>query len=370
MENTNSKIGFQRLTCLDGLRGIVCCCVAFFWHYQHFSPSNFPFSHIAYWPYHYGWLAVEFFFLLSGYIFFYKYSKPISEGTISFRNFFILRFSRLYPLHFVTLTVVMLFQWYRIFQGKDFFIYSNNNLYHFLLNIFFIQNGWIYTDWSFNAPSWSVSVELLAYFLFYQILKNIGKIGNNVYAAFIALIYLGLILQIFSFNVPLFNSQVGRIIFCFFTGCLLSKLQGMILAKQKQLLFSCICGAILLFHFSAILIFGYEFAIVKMLGNYSIVYSVLFFPCIILLALNSSVVNKILSLAPFRFLGDISYSIYLIHYPIQLALVTIFPFFNYSERKIFFVYIILVIIFSSISYYFFEKRLQTYIRSKAKLTNT
>lgn len=102
MENENQKTNIRRLTCLDGLRGLACCCVAFFWHYQHFTPNHFPFSYLAYWPYHYGWIAVEFFFLLSGFIFFYKYSNLISNNAISFKKFFILRFSRLYPLHFVT----------------------------------------------------------------------------------------------------------------------------------------------------------------------------------------------------------------------------------------------------------------------------
>lgn len=102
MENENPKTNIRRLTCLNGLRGLACSCVAFFWHYQHFTPNHFPFSYLAYWPYHYGWIAVEFFFLLSGFIFFYKYSNLISNNAISFKKFFILRFSRLYPLHFVT----------------------------------------------------------------------------------------------------------------------------------------------------------------------------------------------------------------------------------------------------------------------------
>lgn len=364
MEIKNPQNNIQRLTCLDGLRGGACCCVAFFWHYQHFSPIRFPFSSLAYWPYHYGWTAVEFFFLLSGFIFFYKYFNPISQNIISFKEFFILRLSRLYPLHLITLIVVLIFQYNRILQNKDFFVYSNNNLYYFLLNIFFIQNGWVHTDWSFNSPSWSVSVELLAYFLFFLTIKSLSKKINAIYTAFIFFIYLGLILQIAGLNYPLFNSQVGRVLLCFFIGCILAKLQEIIQHKQKQVFCSCICGGILLFHLLSIILFGYEYAVEKLLGNFSIVYSILFFPCIILLTINSRFFNKIISWFPFTFLGDISYSIYLIHFPIQLILITIFPFWDYSGRKVFFLYVMLVIIFSSLSHYLFEKKMQTYIRTK------
>lgn len=140
----------------------------------------------------------------------------------------------------------MILQYYRILQGEN-FLYILIIIYYFLLNLLFIQNGWIHTDWSFNSPSWSVSVELLAYFLFFFIIRTLSKKSYKIYTAFIIFIYIGLILQITSINLPMFNSQVGKVLLCFFTGCLLSKFQELIQRKQKQFFCCCICGIILFY---------------------------------------------------------------------------------------------------------------------------
>ncbi|MFC3771488.1 acyltransferase family protein, partial [Paenibacillus sp. GCM10012303] len=93
----------NRLSALDSLRGIAAIGVAFFWHYQHFIPqSESPFRSIAYWFYQYGWLLVDFFFVLSGFIFAYVYTEKIAGRTITFKQYSLLRVSRLYPLHIIT----------------------------------------------------------------------------------------------------------------------------------------------------------------------------------------------------------------------------------------------------------------------------
>lgn len=45
-------------------------------------------------------------------------------------------------------------------------IYSNNDLPHALLNLGFVQSWGLERGFSFNGPSWSVSVELVAYLTF------------------------------------------------------------------------------------------------------------------------------------------------------------------------------------------------------------
>ncbi len=49
--------------------------------------------------YEHGFWGVDLFFVLSGFIFFHLYRRPIAEGRTSAGRFFALRFSRLYPLH-------------------------------------------------------------------------------------------------------------------------------------------------------------------------------------------------------------------------------------------------------------------------------
>jgi peptidoglycan/LPS O-acetylase OafA/YrhL len=58
-------------------------------------------------------------------------------------------------------------------------IYGTNDLYHFFTNLFFVQSwGKLGDGFSFNAPTWSVSVEILVYFIFFALLAVLrrGKI--------------------------------------------------------------------------------------------------------------------------------------------------------------------------------------------------
>jgi peptidoglycan/LPS O-acetylase OafA/YrhL len=116
-----------------------------------------------------GWRAVDLFFCLSGFIFYWLYSKKIVSGATSFNEFFVLRFSRLYPLHFVTLMVAAAGQFLMLGCFGSFFVYPNNDLYHFLLQLVFASNWGFEQGNSFNGPVWSVSVEVFLYALFFVV---------------------------------------------------------------------------------------------------------------------------------------------------------------------------------------------------------
>lgn len=106
----------KRIFLLDIARGIAAFCVVL-QHYQHFyldknnlSYSDQPFFKYLSFFYKSGSQAVPFFFMLSGFIFFYFYKKKIFNNQITFINFTILRLTRLYPLHLLTLIIVIFFQ--------------------------------------------------------------------------------------------------------------------------------------------------------------------------------------------------------------------------------------------------------------------
>ena len=83
-----------------------------------------------------------------------------------------LRFSRLYPLHTLTLFLVagMQILFYRA-TGK-FFIYELNDWQHFLSSLFMAQQ-WLppSIEQTFNGPAWSVSVEVLLYAIFFALMR-------------------------------------------------------------------------------------------------------------------------------------------------------------------------------------------------------
>lgn len=206
----------RRFHSLDLIRGLAALSVVF-WHWQHFfyAGSTFvpydmegqPFYSVFFFLYHTGWLAVDFFFALSGFIFFWLYAEPIATGRVGAWKFFALRFSRLYPLHLITLLLVALLQ-YRFFSSHgDYFVVPFNDAYHFVLNLFMASSWGLEKGHSFNGPVWSVSVEVLMYGLFFALCALL----RLRLTAIVAMVALGLVMIAI-------QPVVGRGIFSFFLG--------------------------------------------------------------------------------------------------------------------------------------------------------
>src|SRR5690348_14370140 len=180
----------KHLYMLDILRGLASFSIVI-WHYQHFftlstgGPKNFqrmslPLYDIL-WPfYEKGYLAVDVFFGVSGLVFYYLYSEAIYNRSVSWRKFWWLRFSRLYPLHFTTLLYVAALQPVVKTQLGNYFVYQANTAQQFVLNLFFVQHWIPGSKFSFNGPTWSVSVEILLYAVFFLIATARPSVGVAV----------------------------------------------------------------------------------------------------------------------------------------------------------------------------------------------
>ena len=94
---------------------------------------------------------------------------------VTFQNFFLNRFARLYPLHFATLIIVLILQIINLNTISNFQIYFINDLFHFFLNLFFISSWGFEQGYSFNGPIWSISIEIIIYFLFFVLLALLKK---------------------------------------------------------------------------------------------------------------------------------------------------------------------------------------------------
>lgn len=172
--HTKSLLGLEVMRFLCALSVLV-------WHYQHFyyvgtKPVGLvtqaqPWFGLLQPFYLYGYLGVQAFWCLSGFIFFWKYAQPVAQGQVAVGRFAWLRFSRLYPLHLLTLlAVALLAAAYRWRHGSD-FVYPHNDLKHFALQLFLASDWGLQDGWSFNGPIWSISVEVLVYALFYGLCR-------------------------------------------------------------------------------------------------------------------------------------------------------------------------------------------------------
>lgn len=156
-----------------------------FWHYQHFAfvadrPVDFvteaqPLYGLFAGFYRYGFYGVQVFWSISGFIFFWKYREAIAARAIGAGRFFVLRFSRLYPLHVATMVLVGLLQLVYFSQRGYYFVYQHNDVQHLILNLFLASHWGLQDGYSFNAPIWSISVEVLVYLLFFVVLRLLGR---------------------------------------------------------------------------------------------------------------------------------------------------------------------------------------------------
>ena len=110
-------------------------------HYRHFfyvadKPIGFVVERLPLYgllrPFHdSGAFGVWVFWCISGFIFFWKYRDPVATRAVGGWQFFTLRFSRLYPLHLVTLLFVALLQSVYFNLYGCFFVYQNNDIWYF-----------------------------------------------------------------------------------------------------------------------------------------------------------------------------------------------------------------------------------------------
>lgn len=145
----------ETLPALTGLRCLAALNIVFF----HFSnPKWFgPLAPII----NNGYTSVSFFLLMSGYILAYNYSDRAQKGQLKSSNFWIARFSRLYPVYALALIVSigMLIEEWHVRSHAQF-------AWGVVLTPLLLQgwHPWLSTFW--NTPAWTMCTEAFFYLIF------------------------------------------------------------------------------------------------------------------------------------------------------------------------------------------------------------
>lgn len=150
----------QELRALTGVRGIAAWFVVFY--HIRLSIAGLPTDLRD--VFAKGYLAVDFFFLLSGFVIWLTWSNRIGNGGFaSIPRFLQKRIARIWPLHLVMLAVAVMLALVLRATGRadPQFVFGELPL-HILL----LQNWGFTHALRWNDPAWSISTEFGAYLLF------------------------------------------------------------------------------------------------------------------------------------------------------------------------------------------------------------
>lgn len=353
--NKNSLVGIDILRFLLSISILIVHFPHFsfpFIKLENFSKVNYPFYKYLSLIYEHGSFAVEIFWMISGIIFYQVYYKVIVDKDISFLTFLKYRFTRLYPIHLLTLFTVMVLQSIYYKNNLNYFIYYNNDFLHFILNIFMINFWNPKFGLSFNGPFWSVSVEIFVYIVFF--IFSFMNLLNSIYRLF-----LFLILFFFFYCFGILSPFYECFLF-FFTGCFLVSILNTY--SLKHVLSFLIVNFLLSMLITKNVHLKNEYLqrILNCIFELNI--------SVLIITIFSIIFNK----SNFRFqkfsryLGNMTYSIYMIHISLQLILVILFynKGHSYFLTEIFFIkYISICLFISFFIYKYYEKKVQNILRS-------
>jgi len=352
----------QYFNFVDILRGIAALAVLIF-HYQHFycaSPGSLfenkaiqPFYEYLEIIYYHGHIAVQLFWVISGFVFANVYFNRETTG----KEFFVHRFARLHPLHFVTLCIIAIIQVTSMAVLGQYLILENTDWYHFILNVFMISNWGFETGYSFNGPFWSVSVEIFSYIVLYFSLKTLTK-NRLVFSVFYTFLFL-----MINQHLPWCKSLTDCTYY-FFLG---TTVYGVVnLLKNKVgfiflLSMACFAGAIYVNTINPII--KGDFVVSRDFFS-------LFLPGFVLLFSGLDCLPSLKSFGKrFKKIGDLSFSVYLCHLPLQMV-VLIFIQKNAIDTSIFNHPISLLLFLSTVyliayfSYTYYENPMRVWIKNK------
>ncbi|WP_143305436.1 acyltransferase family protein [Chitinophaga vietnamensis] len=305
-----------------------------------------------------GMVSVDLFFALSGFIFFWLYADKVAARTMSFSRFLMLRLSRLYPLHFVLLLTVAWLQWLMLQRAGHYFVVPFNDMRHFILHLFFIQSWGFEEGHSFNGPAWSVSVEIFLYLLFFVICWC--RLQRNR-LLLLLLIPVGAIMQHYGLI-------TGKGMFSFFIGALVYYIYQFVLQQQKRrtyltfiivltVLLWCVAVTEHYYHFLHPWLDLQRGGVVN-----NLLFRVTVSPCTILsLALLDTFAKLKFKLVVW--LGNSSYALYLLHFPLQIVCVLMLDYFHISRNVmeqplVMCLFFLVLIPMSGLTYYYFELPVQ------------
>lgn len=287
---------------LDGLRGTAALCVVVFHLFEVMYHDNYALN-----PLGHGFLAVDFFYCLSGFVIGYAYDNRL--GKISVTTFIKNRLIRLHPLVIMGSLLGFFAYAFSLWRGT---ISGIDNIH---LGVAFIASILLFPTtipvpdrggsvFPFNDPAWSLFLEYAANIFYILVLWRLRRQwvlllagGAAVllgYVAFKSGTLLG------GSDIKTFWDGTARILYSFLAGLLIYRYQLIIKNHMSYLLFSLVL--ILLFIMPY---FSWNWLLETLVAT-------CIFPFIIMLGAGTTITGGLKRICVF--MGNISYPLYMTHY--------------------------------------------------------
>jgi peptidoglycan/LPS O-acetylase OafA/YrhL len=307
---------------LDGLRGVAAIMVVAFHVMETFSGGD-RFHQLI----NHGYLAVDFFFLLSGFVVAYAYDDRWEKMT--HWQFFKRRLVRLQPM--VIMGSIVGAALFYCQQGEAFPLVASTPVWKLLLvmlvgcSLIPVTPAMDIRGWQemhpLDGPAWSLFFEYVANILYALVIRRLPQIALAVLVA----LFGGLLVHycvtgtqgdvIGGWSVDKTQLRIGftRMLFPFFAGMLLCRMGTIIRLKGAFWL----CSLLLIVVLSLPRFGGKEHLWLN--GLYESLCIIAIFPLIVAIGAGGNLSGR-KSTAFCKFLGDISYPLYITHYPLIYVL--------------------------------------------------
>lgn len=329
---------FDRMYELDVLRGIAVLAVVLF-HYS--TRYEDLFGHVKetfFFDFKYGFFGVQLFFIISGFVIYMTIMKCKNVKEFAFK-----RITRLYPAYIFSVIITYIIVTTYHLEGREV------SLLEAIFNLTMLQ-GYIPFIGHVDGAYWSLTVEMSFYFIFGFLLFS-GMI-KKIELVSIAWLIIASIFNVFDLNkyIQFIVFKIGIFDYCnlFIAGIMFYQLKNV-----NKLKYHLIIGLTLVFEFVFNDIINGLFVMSFFLMFYALIFNKL----------------KFLNIKILKYLGTISYSLYLIHQNIGYVII------NYLEKKGFIsefyllIPLLLSILIASIITFYIEKPLQKYLRKYISYKN-
>ncbi|MDJ1506369.1 acyltransferase [Xanthocytophaga agilis] len=316
--NTSFSDSKSHYEILDALRGVAAIMVVVFHILEAFSFGDHRKQII-----NHGYLAVDFFFLLSGFVISHAYDDR--WNTMTWQDFFKRRLIRLHPMIIMGMIIGVI--GFLSYTFPEVYTLSRDVSFGRVMLVMLIGftlfplpvsmdiRGWIEMH-PLNGPAWSLFFEYIANILYAFLLR---KISNTVLAVLVALAGFALVhwavtgpsgdlIGGWSLDPLQFRIGLTRLLFPFLAGILLARVSKPGYIKNAFVW----CSLLLILVLAFPRVGGDR---LWLNGIYDSLSVIVVFPVIIYMGASGTIEGKGL-LRIGRFLGDISYPIYIIHYPL------------------------------------------------------